>query len=639
MEHSDINYINMLREQAEMVEQAPKYLDGIVDNVVNYINKLKKEIKECKKIHKKILKKNCCDDIKLNEIVHDVNLYNDISRIEIKTFLKIIYTLIDLFEKILKYIEKLNQILEQCRKNIFDEINKLKTNCDNLIKTIKETISKLSSDKIKEDKNNKLQIIINDHNYDDDFSKSVENYNKLNDIYNRLEQFNIEEFGKVKVYVKLRPNIEPKSDGSYIKYNNIIDIDEENKMLKIKCKESEKEYGAFKDICYKEVNVSDSGSNEDLFNKMKDNFTWDKIKNNTTILFSYGISGSGKSYTLFNDKDKKDKGLIYHIIDESFGYSDNKSKDIGSKYNISIHEIFEHKFIDEGLIDINGTVITFKPEKLKGKKEIIDKTEFTDVTKINDIMKKISELRTKKQTIKHTPNNSTSSRSHLFVVLKIENDKDKQFGYVVICDSAGRESPIEIARSYYSSEKATNSQIFQGDNKIGSASYMNINLSKLSPELRKICNTKNCETYKSQKEKDKNLNIGKIEKDNFENIKKISEYIQNVVKEGFFINETLNHMVKYLDDNIKRENICSTKLCKVDDYNLHEEVKDTVYTFQEPPTRGETDNIGTYKIFDELKALTGNKYRFIMVANSRTEEEKCNNIQTTFDFINKIKST
>jgi len=118
--------------------------------------------------------------------------------------------------------------------------------------------------------------------------------------------------------------------------------------------------------------------------------------------------------------------------------------------------------------------------------------------------------------------------------------------------------------------------------------------------LRKICNTKNCETYKSQKEKDKNLNIGKIEKDNFENIKKISEYIQNVVKEGFFINETLNHMVKYLDDNIKRENICSTKLCKVDDYNLHEEVKDTVYTFQEP-TRGETDNIGTYTIFDELK--------------------------------------
>ena len=101
MEQIDINYINMLREQAEMVERVPKYIDGKDVNAINYINKLKKEIEECQKIHKEIFKEKCCDDMKLNEIIHDINLYNDITRIEIKTFLKNVYTLIDLFEKIL----------------------------------------------------------------------------------------------------------------------------------------------------------------------------------------------------------------------------------------------------------------------------------------------------------------------------------------------------------------------------------------------------------------------------------------------------------------------------------------------------------------------------------------------------------
>ena len=41
--------------------------------------------------YKEIFKEKCCDDMKLNEIIHDINLYNDISRIEIKTFLKNVF--------------------------------------------------------------------------------------------------------------------------------------------------------------------------------------------------------------------------------------------------------------------------------------------------------------------------------------------------------------------------------------------------------------------------------------------------------------------------------------------------------------------------------------------------------------------
>ena len=101
-------------------------------------------------------------------------------------------------------------------------------------------------------------------------------------------------------------------------------------------------------------------------------------------------------------------------------------------------------------------------------------------------------------------------------------------------------------------------------------------------------------------------------------------------------------MVKYLDETIERENICVKNItftrsqCSVDNYNLHENEKDKIYTFQKPSAES---SIGTYNIFDDLKDLTKGNYRFIMIANSRTEENRCNSIQNTFDFVNKIKST
>ena len=102
-------------------------------------------------------------------------------------------------------------------------------------------------------------------------------------------------------------------------------------------------------------------------------------------------------------------------------------------------------------------------------------------------------------------------------------------------------------------------------------------------------------------------------------------------------------MVTYLDKNVERKDICKiSKIykdskCSVDEYDLRDDEKDVVYTFQTPNDKD--DNIGTYTIFNNFKDLSKGKYRFIMIANSRTEEEKCNNIQNTFNFLNKIKST
>jgi len=631
-----IKLIETLRNNITNIDSTINQLNTI-DNAIDYINILKNEIKKCQVIHKKMFGENCCDDIILPNINHSVDEYQNIVMKEMKKYLENIYNIIDISEIIIEYIEKLKQILEKCKENIFLEIEKLKSNCDELILTIEKTISTISSSTIKTEKENKLKVITDKHNYGDDlftnYEKSLENYKKLKKIYDELELFNIEEFGKVKVYVKLRPSkAEGKLDGEYKKYNNIIDIDDVDKKIKIKCKEKENDYGPFKDIC--------SGSNEDLFNMIQDDFTWEQIKDKTTILFSYGISGSGKSYTMFNTG--VDEGLIFRIVDSKFGYSNIKSKDIGSKFEVSVEEIFEHKFIDDNFIKFSGTNVEFEPTNLKGQKSLIIVNKSQNIDKI---IENVTTSRTENGTIKHTPNNPVSSRSHLFIVLKItKNGKDGDKGYIVICDSAGRESPLEIAKSYYS-EKASPSQIFQGGLSMGSSVYTNITISKLPEGLIKSCATVNCNNYKKDKDKEKykELQIGNFKKDQFDNIKEINKYIQDIAKEGFFINESLNHMVKYLDESIVREDICLKNTvypdskCSVEKYNLHKEEKNKIYTFQNP--NPEDDQIGTYTIFNELINLSGGKYRFIMIANSRTEEDKCNSIQSTFDFVDKIKST
>jgi len=612
-------------------------LNIVVDEAIDCINIKKYEINKWQKIYKEIFGENCEEEIFLPTINHSNDEYKDIEMKQLKKYLENIYQTKDGMEILIKYIEKLEQILEKnCKQNIFTKINSIKTNCYELIITIQSTISKISSEIIKKEKNEILSSITNKLNfYKDDvvleYENSLDTYKKLKNVYDELELFNIEQFGKVKVYVKLRP-IDKKEDGGYGKFNEIIEIgnkDDENddeKKIKIKCIGKEKIYGPFKDICF--------GSNKDLFNMIKDNFTWEQIKNKTTILFSYGISGSGKSYTMFNhEKDKNDdEGIFFLIFKHNF-------EEIGSTFSISVERIFEHKISDSNFINVNGVKVDFNPTNLKGKQEDLIKVVGKN---IYETIKNITQIRKKAKTIKHTPNNKESSRSHLFIVLKILKKETGESGHIVLCDSAGRESPIEIAKSYYS-DKATPSQIFQGGNLSTHAAYQNIIISKIPPDLLKECNTENCVKYNENKNL-VDLDIGKIDKKDFKNIKLfISKYIQDIVKEGFFINESLNHIVKYLDRNIKRGNICEKdgkENTSVANYNLHEDSLDTVYTFLEPPDKNPNDDpIGIYTIFNELKGLSGGKYRFIMIANSRTEEDKCNSIQSTFDFVDKIKST
>jgi hypothetical protein len=166
------------------------------------------------------------------------------------------------------------------------------------------------------------------------------------------------------------------------------------------------------------------------------------------VLFGYGYSGSGKSYTLLNGKNSmlssfmseaKKIGVNISIskISELYGRFDIQNQEMKAKeYEITNDELYELNQ-EINFADLNNT-----------KKKIREK-------QINTLLSTIEKLRKNPRipmgsdekipaTVKGTPNNPASSRSHLFITLRVRT-KDGTEGYLTLVDMAGIENPIEIA--------------------------------------------------------------------------------------------------------------------------------------------------------------------------------------------------
>ena len=631
-----------------------------INNAINFINKAKEFLRECENqiLKNEEEKKKIETNLKyIDKKIENTNEYQQDARTNLKKELKSI-----------KDSKKIQELYEKTEimKKIIDTFIEIVSYTSQLRGDIQKL---LSNKKIAEIYETSYKEI--DKNWDDSykeiFEKKINNtkegyQNYLNDLYNfittqkdkyqkfydKLVEYNEEYLDKIGVYVKLRPETEV-TDGNYKKYNKIIDIDEELKKLKISCPDKKPvEYGPFKDIFYcktSEVTKSEvtKCTNEDAFNAIKSNFEWDKIKNKSTILFSYGISGSGKTYSMFGEGTNK--GIYDYIIDMYKGY------DTEQKY------VFEHMIDSESIIinDSQKAITTFNYHKLKGDIRIIkgprdifpkiNTEKSVNLVNVKDTkdpitIDQINKNREDLGNIKPTPNNRVSSRSHLFIVYEISKKGEK--GYLVFVDSAGRESPLEIAQSYYT---------YSGNkNDWDPLQFYKSHIDPKDPERRKRLPNYHDEDIN----KNEDFFPKKIKANEYEEKVK---HIKQVINEGIFINESLNHMVKYLDPNIKSkliENDISKKPNKdARYYNLHEEEKNSIYVFEDPKDfkrdkktgRITNDEILTYTIFDFLTSLAGSskegykKFKFIMLACSRTDENKCNEIKTTFDFVDKIKST
>ena len=173
-------------------------------------------------------------------------------------------------------------------------------------------------------------------------------------------------------------------------------------------------------------------------------YTFKQIESGYSIVISgYGQSGSGKTFNLIGNK--KDPGVVLYglanlknistieilnVFELYYDYINFTSKTVRGKVIIGYDstKMLKSTFSQFGIMEDNIVYdpITIPHKKLTGKMSIS--------TFINENMLSIQNHQKSEGRIKITPNNNQSSRSHLFVVIKVGE------GYFTIVDMAGQEN-------------------------------------------------------------------------------------------------------------------------------------------------------------------------------------------------------
>jgi len=165
------------------------------------------------------------------------------------------------------------------------------------------------------------------------------------------------------------------------------------------------------------------------------------------ILFGYGYSGSGKSYTLLNGDNSMLSSFMAAVKNKAGIITIDKISELYGRYRIeeNIMEANEYDITEDNLKDINreidfNHINNIDAEKREKQINILLETieTFRKTPRTNGLGERIP------ATIKGTPNNPASSRSHLFIRIGVQLPGKPQ-GYLTLVDMAGIEDPVEIA--------------------------------------------------------------------------------------------------------------------------------------------------------------------------------------------------
>lgn len=451
---------------------------------------------------------------------------------------------------------------------------------------------------------------------------------QLTNIYEDLS-------GAIRVYVKIRPNVE--NTVRVVDPNNPHSLEVDCPSNNIPPKPSPQVFTNFYGV------FEQTFSNKEIFTGFKDDqinmgFKQLKIPNLDTtpgniglynsfrqvengysiIIFGYGLSGSGKTRTLFGNSKENEPGLIHYAL-----------SNLENVQSISIKNIFEHysskQNVQEGyltgqIINLLGKIPPiYSGENTYNIPQVFEEQELTKYnleqyknislsqipTQLEKITNIIEKHRIKKNRIKETPNNPTSSRSHLFIVFKIYFTTGKT-GYLTFVDMAGRESPIDIYETFLDPGKySLSSFMLYGKNQ------------------KQISNLQ-------QSIYPKYVNKFDV------------PYIYNMLEEGFFINETINHLTYFFQQKNNKRTDVKKQLKGLDSYSISR--------FFVSPSDEQKGNINEKKnclmipilqyLDNQGKSATEFKpTKFIMMCNIRQEPRYCKQIIETLEFANNVKST
>jgi hypothetical protein len=323
------------------------------------------------------------------------------------------------------------------------------------------------------------------------------------------------------------------------------------------------------------------------------------------VIFGYGASGSGKTFTLLGTKGIP--GILHYGLANLEGVTNIKLKYLFEQYyndrrmNLNFAKMAGklHNLIREvpQMRDFsnneNSEFMSRIPNSIN-----INNLQINDLYILTSI---IEEYRVEKGRIKQTPNNPVSSRSHLYFVFEILFESGKT-GYVTIVDTAGRESPIDIFETFIQTNKTSLTSI------MAPSGGINLIEKTMKPDLGNIYSPK---------------------------------HIFEVLKEGFYINETINHLVYFFNEKNYKKTKVVMQNANLDKYN--------VTNYYVDPMQKETDSnnsltIPILKFLDNLsnRSKTDANWRptkFITILSVRQEEKYCDQIYETLEFAQSVKSS
>lgn len=290
--------------------------------------------------------------------------------------------------------------------------------------------------------------------------------------------------------------------------------------------------------------------------------------------------------------------------------------------NIKVKYLFEQyidKFIPT-LHKIKGNIINLVREVPQLKKYSIDETnQFSEyigdsinlnninVKDINKLTNVLESYRSKYNRIKKTPNNKVSSRSNLYIVFEIIFDSGK-IGYITIVDTAGKESPIDIYNTFIDTNKGR------------------INLTTL---LGPTGGTDIVKRYIKDEYKDDPMYT--------------PDNILEILKEGFYINECLNHLIYFFN----KKNYKQTKISLQTTLDKYSESKYYINPIDEERSIDPNNNCLIIPILKFLDTLSNKKSeindfrptKFSMIICVRKEKIYCSQTLSSLKFAQQIKST
>lgn len=440
----------------------------------------------------------------------------------------------------------------------------------------------------------------------------------LSNIYEDLS-------GAVRVYVRIKPQIGVDDNDKAVDVYSIQQ--QKQKSVVLECNGIEENFGDF-------YGVFDEGyANADLYTGVTNIYPENYLYFNTdqlvdandsispglysafkqvedgyhVVLFGYGLSGSGKTFSLLgeNSGSRGNPGVIHYGLANLQNVANIKIKHVFEQYLSAVDPNFGkirgkiHNLIRElpqlRQFSVNETEIF-----AKGVPENIDVNHLS-VNDLFNLTSYIEKYRTTRSRIKRTPNNPVSSRSHLYIVFEITFENGV-VGYITVIDTAGRESPLDIYNMFLDTSKVTLASVMAPS---GGTSLINQFL-----------------------------------KDDSYDPKQVLE----ILKEGFYINETINHLIYFFNKKNYKQTSVRLQSQDVSKYTVQ---KYYVKPFEEEVSIKESNNCLTIPIMSFLDSLSKrnkqqNIYKptkFIMLCMARQEAKYCNPTRETLQFANSIKST